>query len=363
MQRRYATRDNERQMQGGGQRSQYRRDFDEEAMQRDFSAYDQEDEYGTRPSRERGEREGQGAWQADWSEAGRARIDDPRNERNERHGNSGDSRYGYSRDTYGRSQAGQNRDAYGARSGSGGAGGYGRSYGRDYGRDYEDAFMGEYGGDYGGDFSTDYGRDYGRDYDRDYGSRVSQGGGRRQSGGQSMQRGPQGWEGRESQAQQRGYGNYGSYGSQGGHGGASMDMRHRQGPKGYSRSDERIREDVCERLCMAHELEVHDVSVQVKDGRVDLQGSVPERWMKHAIEDCAEQCFGVQDVENRIRTQSSHGDHPHGGTGSGTSASQRTSGQTGTVGTPGAQTASSAAGSTGSSSGTSGSGNDAGKHH
>lgn len=335
-------------------------------MQRDFSAYDQEDEYGTQSSRERGDRGGQGEWRGDWSEAGRARIDDPRNERNERYGNSGDPRYGYSRDTYGRSNGGQNRDTYGARSGSGGAGGYGRSYGRDY----EDAFMGEYGGDYSGDFSSnysrDYGRDYGRDYDRDYGSRMSQGGGRQGFGGQSMQRGPQGWE---SQAQQRGYGNYGSYGSQSSHGGlggpgsAPMDMRHRQGPKGYSRSDERIREDVCERLCMAHELEVHDVSVQVNDGRVDLQGSVPERWMKHAIEDCAEQCFGVQDVENRIRTQSSHADHPHGGTGAGTSASQRSAGQTGTVGTAGAHTASGAAGSSGTSSGTSSTGNDAGKHH
>ncbi len=253
-------------------------------MQRDFSAYDQEDEYGTQSSRERG------GWQSDWSDAGRARLDGPRNERNERYGNS-----------------------------------------------------------------RDYGRDDGRDYDRDYGSRVSQGSARHQGyGGQSMQRGSQGWE---SQAQQRDYGPFGSQGN------SSMDMRHRQGPKGYSRSDERIREDVCERLCMAHELAVHDVSVQVKDGRVDLQGSVPERWMKHAIEDCAEQCFGVQDVENRIRTQSSHGDHSHGGTGSGTSASQRTSGQTGTVGTAGAHTASGATGSSSTSSGTSGSGNDAGKHH
>lgn len=77
--------------------------------------------------------------------------------------------------------------------------------------------------------------------------------------------------------------------------------RNRQGPRGYTRSDERIREFICERLAQHHQLEVSDVSVEVRDGTVVLEGTVPERYMKHAIEDTADNCWGVKDVENHIR--------------------------------------------------------------
>lgn len=77
----------------------------------------------------------------------------------------------------------------------------------------------------------------------------------------------------------------------------------RQGPKGYARSDDRIREDVCERLIDARGLDVSDVGVQVRDGRVELEGSVPVRWMKHGVEDIADSCSGVRDVENRVRVR------------------------------------------------------------
>ncbi|MFA8357080.1 BON domain-containing protein [Burkholderia ubonensis] len=78
-------------------------------------------------------------------------------------------------------------------------------------------------------------------------------------------------------------------------------QRRRQGPKGYTRSDERIRESVCERLASALEIDVSDVSVEVRDGRVELDGTVPARWMKHRIEDIADACMCVRDVENRVR--------------------------------------------------------------
>ncbi|KVG67836.1 hypothetical protein WJ33_25030 [Burkholderia ubonensis] len=80
-------------------------------------------------------------------------------------------------------------------------------------------------------------------------------------------------------------------------------QRRRQGPKGYTRSDERIRESVCERLASALEIDVSDVSVEVRDGRVELDGTVPARWMKHRIEDIADACMCVRDVENRVRVQ------------------------------------------------------------
>jgi hypothetical protein len=75
----------------------------------------------------------------------------------------------------------------------------------------------------------------------------------------------------------------------------------RSGPKGYKRSDERIREDICERLWHESRLDVSEVSVDVHDGTVKLEGTVPHRQMKHRIEDIAADCAGVNDVENRIR--------------------------------------------------------------
>ncbi|CAM4107683.1 BON domain-containing protein [Bordetella tumulicola] len=71
-------------------------------------------------------------------------------------------------------------------------------------------------------------------------------------------------------------------------------------PKGYVRSDERVREDVCERLSHSG-LDVSDVSVAVSDGTVTLEGTVPNRGIKHAVEDCADDCLGVNDIQNHIR--------------------------------------------------------------
>jgi osmotically-inducible protein OsmY len=75
----------------------------------------------------------------------------------------------------------------------------------------------------------------------------------------------------------------------------------KRGPKNYERSDERIREDLCERLWHDSRLDVAEVSVEVDHGTVRLEGTVPHRQMKHAIEDIAAACAGVRDVENRIR--------------------------------------------------------------
>jgi len=74
-------------------------------------------------------------------------------------------------------------------------------------------------------------------------------------------------------------------------------------PKGYQRSDERLHEDVCERLSRTPGIDVRDVSVHVADGVVTLEGTVPARGMKHAIEDVADDCVGVKDVENRIKVR------------------------------------------------------------
>lgn len=85
------------------------------------------------------------------------------------------------------------------------------------------------------------------------------------------------------------------------YGAALPHPNYRRGPKGYVRSDEHVRDDVCERLYRSHRVDVSDVSVQVSSGTVSLQGSVCERRMKHDIEDIVEHCFGVRDIDNRIR--------------------------------------------------------------
>ena len=73
-------------------------------------------------------------------------------------------------------------------------------------------------------------------------------------------------------------------------------------PRGYQRADERIREDVCERL-MEGPVDVGDVEVTVSNGEVTLSGTVVERWEKRAIEDIAGNVRGVHDVHNRVRVR------------------------------------------------------------
>lgn len=96
------------------------------------------------------------------------------------------------------------------------------------------------------------------------------------------------------------------------------------GPSNYTRSDERIREDLNERLTEAHDLDASGLSVEVKDGVATLSGRVPQRWMKHRAEDLADGCIGVTDIRNQIVV------------GDGTTSS---SGATGTTGTTGTSTA------------------------
>lgn len=81
------------------------------------------------------------------------------------------------------------------------------------------------------------------------------------------------------------------------------ERRYPPGPKGYQRSDERLREDISERLLQARHIDSSDVTVKVSAAKVVLEGTVPERRMKHAIEDLVDACPGVQDIENLIRVR------------------------------------------------------------
>jgi hypothetical protein len=77
-----------------------------------------------------------------------------------------------------------------------------------------------------------------------------------------------------------------------------------RGPKGYQRTDERIREDVCDRLMAHPEIDASEITVEVQEGEVTLEGSVPERRMKRAAEDSVEEISGVRQVHIRLRVES-----------------------------------------------------------
>ncbi len=77
-----------------------------------------------------------------------------------------------------------------------------------------------------------------------------------------------------------------------------------RGPKGYKRSDERIHEDVCERLTEDRFIDASNVEVAVKDGEVTLSGTVASRGLKHRAEDLAELASGVRHVQNNLRVES-----------------------------------------------------------
>jgi hypothetical protein len=99
-----------------------------------------------------------------------------------------------------------------------------------------------------------------------------------------------------------------------------------QGPRGYKRSDERLAEDINERLTDDDHIDASGISVAVKDGIVTLEGDVRERRMKHHIEDLVELCHGVQDIRNQITVRR------NGGTGSEAGNDESVGGHQGTTG-------------------------------
>jgi hypothetical protein len=74
-----------------------------------------------------------------------------------------------------------------------------------------------------------------------------------------------------------------------------------RGPKGYVRSDERIREEVNDWLREHGEIDATNVTVGVTNREVTLEGTVEDRRMKRLAEDVAESVRGVADVHNRLR--------------------------------------------------------------
>ncbi len=80
------------------------------------------------------------------------------------------------------------------------------------------------------------------------------------------------------------------------------DGAHRgRGPKGYRRSDERIRDDVNDRLTDDAWLDAQGIEVMVQDAEVTLAGAVRSREDKKRAEAIAETVSGVDHVQNNLR--------------------------------------------------------------
>jgi hypothetical protein len=90
-----------------------------------------------------------------------------------------------------------------------------------------------------------------------------------------------------------------------------------KGPKNYTRSDERIREDVCEHLTHHPYVDASDIEVTVRDGEVTLSGTVDARIVKRAAEEVCDHVCGVTDVHNHLRVRPPQEAGTSAGTGPG----------------------------------------------
>jgi len=119
-----------------------------------------------------------------------------------------------------------------------------------------------------------------------------------------------------------------------------------KGPKNYSRSDDRIKEDINDRLSDDPWIDATEIDVSVTNGEVVLTGTVSERGEKRRAEDVAEMVSGVKHVENRLRV----GRREESNIGTGSSIGTGTFGSTMSPGSYGAESSATRTGVTGSTS-------------
>jgi Ni/Co efflux regulator RcnB len=106
----------------------------------------------------------------------------------------------------------------------------------------------------------------------------------------------------------RSYG--GGMGSYGDRGYGERGRYSGRGPKGWQRSDERIREDVNERLTDHPHIDASEIEVKVSNGEITLTGTVEDRQSKRLAEDIADSVSGVREVHNQLRVGASQQGEP-----------------------------------------------------
>ena len=269
-----------------------RDDDDERSRRENRSTSDYADRYGSTNRRYESDREdyGRGSWtgERDHNYGDESRYDRVSSrystERNRDYGDHGDeSRYGRMPNDY----SGQ-REGYG---GYGSENRYGSGHSQRY--NYPTGFRsGQSYGSYG-----QTGRGYG--YSNRYGEGYA---------------GEHGYEDRYGRGEERGWWDRTSdeisswFGDQEAERRRQMDRQRAElrgrGPKNYKRSDERIKEDVNDRLSDGY-LDATEIEVAVSSGEVTLTGTVQTRRDKRRAEDIAESVSGVTNVENRLRVKES----------------------------------------------------------
>ena len=228
---------------------------------------------------------GRGGWEESW----RAEPEGQSVAPVEEHPGQGD---------YGQSGYGPSGYNLGLNYGQGGAAGQGFEQGGDYGGDYGGAHV--YG--HGGPGTSGSSRE-------SYGGFG--GGGYRPSEGSWRQ----GWWHSEDPEREPGHAHGAAPGGgQGGHAGHAVGQsvygqsasfggshfRPARPPRGYQRSDERIREDLCEAVVRMG-IDAGDVDINVERGVVTLTGAIASSSDKRGLEDVAESLPGVQGVHSHLR--------------------------------------------------------------
>lgn len=196
---------------------------------------------------------------------------------------------------------------------------YGRGFERNYDRDYERGVGSDrefnrdrWGSNEGSGYGSRFG-DYGRRDENVFGSSWNRSGESLRSdqmrGGSGL-----GYGGSERFGAGSNYGMSGSEfsrgsgygGSYGANYGAGADQSYQRanyagrGPKGYQRSDERIKEEVSEALARHPDIDASEIEIEVAQGLVTLRGSVDDRRTKRMAEDTIESLSGVRDVRNEL---------------------------------------------------------------
>jgi osmotically-inducible protein OsmY len=208
-----------------------------------------------------------------------------------------EGRYGrgprYGRDRYRRSDYGE----YGSES---------------YDRPYSGFYSETYNPGYGGLYTESYGARYDEPYDRGYSYETGYGDPyNRYTGYESRYSDPY-YRNRDGRGGERGLLERAGDEVRSWFGDEDAERRRRldqarsanhvgRGPRNYKRSDERIREDINDRLTDDYYLDASDIEVGVLDRAVTLTGRVNSREDKRRAEDIANAVSGVTDVSNQLR--------------------------------------------------------------
>jgi BON domain len=83
-----------------------------------------------------------------------------------------------------------------------------------------------------------------------------------------------------------------------------LSSRQGRSPSSYQRSDERIRDEIRDRLRGQKDIDVSDTDCNVTEGTVVLSGTVSGRRERRLIEELAASIWGVKGVRSNLRVRS-----------------------------------------------------------